>query len=127
MSHGLRLVQRLIETRRIDAETELHLVSAFMRWHGDPAADGTMLLRYLGLPTTAIKVRQSSRDYWLCVASDLLGGDAPAERARLLYVACHRFESQVWPRWKNFSSAPDGAAELSGCLHLARRAGEFPA
>ena len=127
MNAGLRLFQRVIETRRIDAETEAHLVRAFTRWHADATADGTMLLRYLGLPTTSTKSRKATRDYWLCAESDLLGGDTPAERARLLHVACRRFDGQVWPRWESLVAAPDGADDVSGCLHLARRAGEFPA
>lgn len=123
--NGLRLLQRVIDQRRIDAEGEQHLVNALMRYHADPDADGVMLLRYLGLPTTSKKFRQATRDYWLCAASELIGGDTPPKRAHLLHDACRRFE-RVWPRWKSYTTAPEGADELSGCLHLARRSGEFP-
>lgn len=126
MNPGLRLFQRVIETGRIDADTELHLVRALRLFHADPAADGSMLLRYMGLPTTATKVRQAARDYWLCEASALLGGGTVSQRVRLLHDAIRRFEGRIWPRWKNFSSAPVDADEVSGCLYLARRSGELP-
>lgn len=126
MTPGMLHIQRVIETGHIDAETESHLVSAFTRWHGDATADGTMLLRYLGLPTTSTKLRQAIRDYWLCVASDLLGGETTAARASILHDACRRFDGRVWERWKSLGAPPLDADEVSGCLYLARKAGKFP-
>lgn len=58
MTPGLLIIDRVVATRRIDAEAAEFLVDAMVRWDRD-GGDGSALLRYLGIPTTTAKRRQA--------------------------------------------------------------------
>lgn len=122
---GLLTLQRVLDTGRIDPQAEAWLVDALTRWDRC-GGDGAMLLRMMGLPTTAAKRRQAVRDRWLCAAADQFGRVDINQRSRLLASATDRFERRLWPMWKNLSTAPPHASSVDGSLFLARRAAAFP-
>jgi hypothetical protein len=124
MKAGHLIVDRVIQSGRIDATAETHIVEAFRRFDRD-GTDGVGLLRYLGIPTTASKRRQATRDYWLAAAADLVGGDTVTVRARLLSDALARFERK-WSRMRDLSSPPSDLSDLEGCLFFSMKAGRPP-
>ena len=125
MKPGHLLIDRVIQSGRIDAAAEQHIVEALRRFDRDDS-DGVGLLRYLGIPTTAAKRRQAARDYWLSVSSDILGGNSAHERASRLAAAADRFERRIWPIWSSLDNPPAHATEADGALFFARKAAPFP-
>ena len=72
------------------------------------------------IDATASRIGRGIRDKHLRRARILLGN------ATQLYRQARRFESIVWPRWRNLSTPPETATALHRELFLARRGAPFP-
>lgn len=82
----------------------------------------------LGIPKVDNKrLRQARRDYWLRQAYALIQAEAPRPRCEALQAQANRFESAVWPRWRELDEPPEGASRLHACLFRACKEGAIPA
>jgi len=122
---GLSHLQRVIASRSIDQLAADWLVDALVRWHRADG-DGSLLLRVMGIPTTAAKRRLACRDLWLCAAAARYGDVDLGMRARLLCSAASRFALRKWPAWADLPEAPDHATDIERDLFRACQAAPLP-
>lgn len=85
---------------------------------------GTTLCGALGLAKTKDKQR-AERDYWLCVASDIITFNPQLStwrRAQKLAIHVDTFQRLMWPAIEDERQAPEGLRESYKALYLARKA-----
>lgn len=82
-----------------------------------------------GLPgheIAATRYRRARRDDHLRRAHAMMSGPTPWGRTVQLDAELRRFESRVWPQWRNLAAPPPGASELRVRLWHAARLGALP-
>jgi hypothetical protein len=107
-----RHLQRVLETRTVDAEAAAWIVAGLTAWLR-PGAE-LNLTACLGLPMSAVRARKALRNMYLIdAAGDLPGG--PWERARAILGRARRFSNQRLRRWA-VSGIPESASREEAAL-----------
>jgi len=70
---------------------------------------------------------RKQRDFHLQQAHRLCEGGSHWSRSVTLAAEVNRFESILWPRWRDREEPPEGCSGLRGHLFFARKSGELPA
>lgn len=70
--------------------------------------------------------RRARRNQHLRAALALVDGGYSWQRCLALAKEISRFESDLWPRWRDLPDPPDGASALRQALFHARREGALP-
>lgn len=104
--------------RVIDAAAERWIVGAFSAWWHD-GSDPEKLTTFLRWPTGK-RTARASRNYWLRIAADELGGVTPAAELKRSIDAFMRYK---WPSWSANSTPPDDASQVEQCLFYAATSG----
>ncbi len=73
------------------------------------------------------RLRRAQRNYWLCRAYGLMPAGKRRSRCEALEKHASRFETTIWPRWRDADQPPIDVAELNLCLFRARKIGPIPA
>lgn len=85
------------------------------------AGSAPTLDQALGLGGSCADRAKAARDYWLREAWQALDGPLGFARSRKLADELGRFESCVWPRWRDLEATPEGASRLRVALWHAFR------
>lgn len=114
---GDALLEALSKDRRDQASMD-DLWLAAQSWLGN---GGTASMnRFLPLPTTSGKLKQTARDLWHRKAACLLDADLPSARAAALHRELTVFFSRgAWRSWAELQRPPEDASELRKCLFFA--------
>jgi hypothetical protein len=72
------------------------------------------------------RLRRQRRDGFLVQAIALMTGGTPWQRCTQLEAAIARFESTIWPQWRDRDTPPEGCSVLRSLLFHARRCGPLP-
>lgn len=79
-----------------------------------------------GRERAATRWRRAQRDRHLRRALALVEGDSPWRRCLALEREIERFESVIWPRWRDRTAPPPEASRLRAELFQARRLDALP-
>ncbi len=103
-------------------------VAGIRRWLSGSARsmdDALGLTGSPGIETARTRYLRHRRDAHLLTAWRLLDGK-PTPRAAALADAIRRFESDIWPRWRDLEAPPASASSLGRAVWEARRCGSLP-
>lgn len=113
-----------VRSGRISSEALDWLAEGFATFD---RADGQLPMeRCLRLPTQAQRQRQQ-RDYWVCEAARLIGGDSAKSTAARVGSDLDAFMRGTWREWRALADPPYGTSELRCVLfRLAKSLGGRP-
>lgn len=123
------LAARLESENPPTGSPEAVLVTAVRRWlEGDvetlDAALGLGGAR--GIERARTLYRRAQRDHNLRAAWHAVEASGPWSRSVRLAAEISRFETDIWPRWRDLDAPPAGASSLRRSLFHARRLGPLP-
>lgn len=95
-------------------------------WEPFIRAEGALPLeRCLGVSRRARNdAAKGARNYWLVVAHGHCKGLRPWSKSVTLADELARFQTVIWPAWRDMIAPPPGSSELRGALFHALRAAE---
>ncbi|MFB1487413.1 MULTISPECIES: hypothetical protein [unclassified Thiocapsa] len=108
---------------------ERRMVDAIERWLSADAATLDEALGLTGAPgreTARTLHRRALRDRHLVAAHGIIGAASPWRGCLALADEIARFESVIWPRWRDLPEPPPGASLLRAELFAARQFGTLP-
>lgn len=95
-------------------------------WEPFVRAEGAISLeRCLGVSRRAKNdAAKGARNYWLVVAHRHCNGETPWAKSITLADELARFQSAIWPAWRELAEVPTGSSDLRKALFYAMRAAE---